>query len=293
MNMKSSIFAAALSVAMLSFGGVASAQNVVLPGGGNVYLPVQGTVGDVEFPSRDRSYMSKGNKGDFINIDNLRQMKSGLSKQEVRRLLGAPHFSEGIMAVNKWNYIFNFRTGVGDEYITCQYQVIYGKNPHYNVESMHWDGPDCLALLNRAPAPAPVVVAPPPAERVINLSADALFKFDKSGTADVLPKGRAEIEALAPTLIEGSPSVRVIGYTDRLGSDSYNQGLSERRAATIRNMLISLGVSPSNITSEGRGESEQITTCSDNQPRADLIACLQPDRRVQIIVRNATPVPVR
>lgn len=284
------VFATTLSLSLMFAIGSADAQASMSPTGqGAVYLPVQGTVGDTEFPSRDRSYLRKGDKGAFVNVDNLRQMKAGLSKQQVRALLGAPHFSEGLMGVSRWNYIFNFRTGVGDEFITCQYQVNYGKDPQYNVRSMHWDNQDCLALLNRQ-APQPVVVAPPQAERVINLSADALFRFNRSNREDLLPKGLAEVEALVPSLLNGSPRIRVVGFTDRLGSDAYNQSLSERRAATVRNLLIARGVAPESITSEGRGESEPMTTCSDSLSRAALVECLQPDRRVQIIVQGAQVV---
>lgn len=285
MNLKVKALVAA---SLLTVASAAGAQ-IALPGGGVVWLPVQGTVNDVEFPSRDRSYMSKGNKGDFINIDNLRQMKRGLSKQEVRRLLGAPHFGEGIMGVSKWNYIFNFRNGVGDEYVTCQYQVIYAKDPHYNVESMHWDSAECPDLLNRRPAePAPPAPLPPPAPapRKITLSADALFHFDKSGMGDILPKGKGEVIELSRALANEQYSrIQVIGYTDRFGTDEYNAGLSQRRGVTIRQLMIDNGIDASRITSAGAGESSPVTDgCWNVKPRAETIKCLQPDRRVEIIV---------
>ncbi len=239
-------------------------------------VPAAGSVGDVPFPDKQRSYLSKG---DFVNIENLRQMKSGLSKDQVRLLLGNPHFKEGIAGAKEWNYIFNFRTGVGEEYITCQYQVRYAKDHGYAVQSMHWDGPACLELLNRPEAPA--AAAPVPREKRISLSADALFAFARSGANDILPNGREQLEAIAGQLEAGS-QVRVIGHTDRIGSDAANQLLSQRRAESVRGYLIDHGVPASAISAEGRGESEPVKACDDGGDRRELIACLQPNRRVEI-----------
>lgn len=252
-------------------------------------LPVAGAVGDVPFPSPERAWLARG---DFVNVENLRQMKPGLGKQQVRILLGSPHFREGIAGVDEWNYIFNFRTGVGEAFITCQYQVRYEKDPDYVVNSMHWDGPACQELLNGEPAPAPVAEAPPaaPVQRV-DLSADALFAFARSGTQDILPKGQEELTALAQQLSSlRDVNVRVEGHTDRIGSDASNQALSQQRAATVRQFLIGRGVPAGRIVAEGRGESAPVTTgCADSLPRAALIECLQPDRRVVLFVEGVKP----
>ncbi len=252
------------------------------------FVAVTGNVGDVTFPAREHSHLNKGNKGDFVNVDNLRQMKRGLSKGEVRLLLGNPHFSEGLGGVSAWNYVFNFRTGNGEEYITCQYQVQYAKDPKYVVDSLHWDGPDCMNLLNRHEEVT--AAPPPPAPRIVNLSADALFRFNQSGAADVLPQGTEEIAALARELQnQQNLAVTVIGHTDLLGSDSYNFGLSQARAETVRQLLIDDGVAASAIRAIGAGESQPVKRCEETAPRAALIECLQPNRRVEIqIVATAS-----
>ena len=64
----------------------------------------------VTFPARDEAWLKEGT---FPNIENLRKMMPGLSKNQVYALLEEPHFSEGFFGVRKWNYIFNFRTGKG------------------------------------------------------------------------------------------------------------------------------------------------------------------------------------
>src|SRR5690606_35378037 len=97
---------------------VHAAEPVAVPG---AKQPNQGVVGQTEFPDRDRATLRGGS---FVNVDNLRQMGKGLSKNQVRNLLGNPQFSEGIAGVSRWNYIFNFRTGE-QTHVTCQYQVNY------------------------------------------------------------------------------------------------------------------------------------------------------------------------
>ena len=144
-----------------------------------------------------------------------------------------------------------------------------------------------------APAPAPVVVVPPvapvavqPQIRRVSFSADSLFSFDKS---DVKPEGRAALDRFAKEL-DGTQFevITVEGHTDRLGSQEYNQKLSSRRAESVKNYLVtSDGVAAAKITAIGKGESAPVTKpgdCKGTKPSATLIACLQPDRRVEVEV---------
>ena len=196
--------------------------------------------------------------------------------------VGNPHFKEGIAGVSRWDYVFNFRTGV-DTHVTCQYQLNFERESRrYLVDTIHWDGPACLDALNAAPEP---VAAPAPAPVVHTLSADALFAFDRSGVRDILPQGRTKVAELAASL-RGDDQVRitVVGHADRLGNASYNQGLSERRAATVRELLIQDGIPASSITASGRGSSQPVTSCDAGLGRDALIECLRPDRRVEIEV---------
>ncbi|HVU83165.1 MAG TPA: OmpA family protein, partial [Rhodanobacteraceae bacterium] len=125
--------------------------------------------------------------------------------------------------------------------------------------------------------------AAPQVER-FTLSTDALFAFDKYKLSDIKPQGREELDALAQKLTAPDAKaerVHVVGYTDRLGSADYNQKLSERRAATVRDYLAEKGVASDHIDAEGRGEADPVTTCDDRN-RAKLIACLAPNRRVVV-----------
>jgi OOP family OmpA-OmpF porin len=85
-----------------------------------------------------------------------------------------------------------------------------------------------------------------------------------------------------------SDSISVEGYTDRKGSDAYNQTLSGERANSVKDYLVTNGkIDPTKISAVGKGESAPVTKpedCSDKLPRAQLITCLQPDRRVEVEV---------
>ena len=75
--------------------------------------------------------------------------------------------------------------------------------------------------------------------------------------------------------------IEVVGYTDRIGSASYNQALSQRRAEAVRRALVDGGVAAEAIRAEGRGDAEPLVQC-DQRSQPALIACLAPNRRVQI-----------
>jgi hypothetical protein len=134
-----------------------------------------------------------------------------------------------------------------------------------------------------APVAQPVV-AEPQVER-INLSADALFQFNQSDAADMLPEGKATLDRLAENLVSRQAhidGIALTGHTDRLGSEQYNSNLGLQRAQTVKNYLQGKGVqAPISVASAG--ESQPVTTaCTGTRATAALKACLQPDRRVTV-----------
>jgi len=134
-------------------------------------------------------------------------------------------------------------------------------------------------------APPPVVV-PPPLPRKVSFSADSLFDFDK---ASVKPTGQQELDKFAAEL-KGTQFdvINVTGHTDRIGSHAYNQKLSERRAEAVKAYLVpSAGISGDKIVTKGVDGAEPVTKpgeCKGNKVSKALIACLQPDRRVEVEV---------
>lgn len=120
----------------------------------------------------------------------------------------------------------------------------------------------------------------------VDLAADTLFKFDGSSLNDLLPKGRQEVLEVASQIRNNFVSVsqiKLVGHTDRLGSDSYNNQLGQNRADTVRNLLIQNGVAGNVISTASAGKRQPVTNgCFDVKQREALHACLQPDRRVTV-----------
>ncbi|MGF6723763.1 OOP family OmpA-OmpF porin [Paraburkholderia sp. GAS41] len=128
-----------------------------------------------------------------------------------------------------------------------------------------------------APAPAPVIQS-----QKITYQADALFDFDK---AVLKPGGKEKLDDLASKI--GGLNLEVVvatGYTDRIGSDKYNDRLSLRRAQAVKAYLVSKGIEANRIYTEGKGKRNPVTTGCNQKNRKALIACLAPDRRVEVEV---------
>jgi len=151
-------------------------------------------------------------------------------------------------------------------------------------------------IVDSRPPPPPVAVAPappprpapppPPAPRKVTFSADSLFDF---GKATVSPAGKQALDKFAAEL-KGTnfEVITAIGHTDRIGSTALNLALSKRRADAVRTYLIeSAAIPAAKITAQGKGEAEPATKagdCKGNAATKQLIACLQPDRRVEVEV---------
>jgi outer membrane protein OmpA-like peptidoglycan-associated protein len=272
------------SIKQIAAASFALALTFTLAACGNVSHDIAkdgGSAGQMVWPEPgDTTPMHKG--GTFPNLANLRQMKAGLNKPQVSDLIGYPHFSEGVWGVREWNYLFNFRKPGSDEVTVCQYKVLFDENKL--ARSFYWKPESCAALLEEPkPEPAPVARA---ASKPRVLSADALFAFDR---AELSPKGRRTVDDLAAELREQGGTLRSIsiaGYTDRLGSDAYNQKLSQRRAESVKAELVRAGVPADRISAEGFGKADPVKDCADGN-HAELIACLAPNRRVEVKVDSA------
>ncbi|WP_347554802.1 outer membrane protein OmpA [Robbsia sp. KACC 23696] len=140
------------------------------------------------------------------------------------------------------------------------------------------------ALVAQQPAPAAPVVPPAPVitSQKVTYQADALFDFDK---AILKPAGRQQLDDLASKLQALNLEVVVAtGYTDRIGSDKYNDRLSLRRAQAVKSYLVSKGVPANRIYTEGKGKRNPVVTNCNQKNRAALISCLAPNRRVEVEV---------
>jgi len=130
--------------------------------------------------------------------------------------------------------------------------------------------------------PVPVI------ERITVLATVALFDFDKAnpGRSARIQLDRLVNSVKLATSLEG---IDLVGHTDCLRSDGHperNQLLSERRAESIRHYLIGKGIPAEKIHASGAGSSQPIVQCSTKMSKAKQIECLQPNRRVEIILHT-------
>lgn len=127
-----------------------------------------------------------------------------------------------------------------------------------------------------APAPAPAAVVPvAPATEKVSFAADAFFDFDK---ATLKPEGKAKLDDLTDKVKGITLEVIIaVGHTDSVGSDSYNQKLSEKRAQAVKDYLTSKGTDASRVYVEGKGEKQPVADNKTADGRAK-------NRRVEIEV---------
>lgn len=123
-------------------------------------------------------------------------------------------------------------------------------------------------------------------------SSDVLFAF---GKANLKPAAKQALDAAHDEIAKlglANPAVQVNGYTDRIGKEAANLKLSQRRAESVANYIVSKGVNPANVTAVGYGEANPVTgnTCDAVKGRKALIACLAPDRRVELQVQGSKEV---
>jgi len=134
-----------------------------------------------------------------------------------------------------------------------------------------------------APAPAPKPVQeikpeapkPKPVAEKVTFAADVLFDFDKSV---VKPEGKSKLDDLANKVRGVNLEVVIaIGHADSIGSDAYNQKLSVRRAESVKAYLVSKGIEPNRVYTEGKGEKQPVADNKTREGRAK-------NRRVEIEV---------
>ena len=146
--------------------------------------------------------------------------------------------------------------------------------------------PEPIVVVPPPPPPAPAPAPVPPVPMKVTFAADSLFDFDK---AVVKPEGKQALDKFSNDL-KGTQydAVQVTGHTDRIGSHAYNLKLSSRRAEAVSAYLVqSGGVASGKIAAKGVDGADPVTKpgdCKGSKASKALIACLQPDRRVEVVV---------
>ena len=140
----------------------------------------------------------------------------------------------------------------------------------------------CEPKVAEVTAPAAAAAATKPVGEKITVAADALFDFNK---ATLRPEGKAKIDEVAAKANSLNLEVVIaVGHADRIGGAAYNQKLSEKRAAAVKDYMVSKGIPANRIYTEGKGSKQPVTKPDQckGPKSAKVIACLQPDRRVDI-----------
>ena len=126
-----------------------------------------------------------------------------------------------------------------------------------------------------APAPKPAPEKPKPVAEKVTFAADVLFDFDK---AVIKPEGKSKLDDLANKVRGVNLEVVIaIGHADSVGSDAYNQRLSVRRAESVKAYMVSKGIEPNRVYTEGKGEKQPVADNKTADGRAK-------NRRVEIEV---------
>ena len=158
--------------------------------------------------------------------------------------------------------------------------------PNSSVDYNPWIGSINAGLSYRFGQGAAPVVAPEVVSKTFNLSSDVTFAF---GKANLKPQAKATLDGIYGEIAQiNNANVAVAGYTDRIGKDAPNVKLSQRRADSVANYLVAKGVPAQSISAVGHGKANPVTgsTCDAVKGRKALIACLAPDRRVEIAVNG-------
>jgi OOP family OmpA-OmpF porin len=251
-------------------------------------LSQDGTNDKIVFPDTKSAWLKEAVDP---NIDNLRRVAPGMTKDNIYSLLGRPHFSEGIIGVREWDYVFNFRKTPDSAVQVCQYKIIYAPDMH--LRNTYWQPESCAEFLKPEPLPTKTVVervvektvsVPGPEVVRIRVAADGIFEFDKSDITELRPGGIEKLNKVADQLLSGGEitQLQIVGHTDRLGDDAYNQRLSEARANAIRQYLIRKNIAAELITAKGAGKSQPLVECRQTKRDENLIRCLEPNRRFEI-----------
>jgi outer membrane protein OmpA-like peptidoglycan-associated protein len=138
----------------------------------------------------------------------------------------------------------------------------------------------------RVQAELDALKATPTSRGMVLTLGDVLFD---TGRAELKSGASRKLDQLAQFLVEHADRrVQIDGFTDSIGTDSYNEELSQRRANAVRESLIARGVESSRVGTEGYGKSYPVANNTDSGGR-------QLNRRVEVVIggNNGTPIAAR
>lgn len=258
-----------ISLVVLAVVGMLFLQGCVMKS--STKVPKNGimTKDEVTFPDPKKSIYKKALN---VNLENIRKIETGMSKDEIRKLIGTPHFAAGLAYVVEWDYLFNLKEKAGDSDLICQYKVVFDFDT-YEAASLFWKDQVCEDFINSKDK-----------KRSFKSSKNFLFDF---ASADLKQDGKKEIANLVSKFGKDQiKEILIIGHADLIGSEKSNLSLSQKRAISAKNEFVKNGISKSKIETLGVGERKPVKECDLKLPKNKLIKCLAPNRRVDVDIKS-------
>ncbi|MBM6551069.1 OmpA family protein [Marinomonas ostreistagni] len=221
----------------------------------------------------DQDLLQQNNGQDIAMF--IPNIQIGDSQRDINSWLGKPYSVSSLEDGSVWDYNVSIPRSY-DSFMGCQYRMEF--DAEGRLRQVDWRKSVCDLLYQQYIAQAGDIE---PRMEVFSFTSDVLFPFNEYR---LKPSGQAMLDEFVAELLAryDEPMITVTGHTDRLGPEEANQRLSERRAREVGKRFLEQGQKDYNLLIKGVGENMPVVECVDDQRDAELIECLQPNRRVEI-----------